>query len=46
MDSPIAEWLVSDFVVFGIQFQHWMALVAAIILLAIVWAWLRDRRTP
>jgi hypothetical protein len=30
----MSEWLVAQFPVFGIPFQNWMALVAAIILVS------------
>jgi hypothetical protein len=48
VDGPVAKWLVTDFVFFGIHIQHWMAIFLAIAVLGILMTWVTggfgDRR--
>jgi hypothetical protein len=37
------NWLVSHFMIFGIQAQNWMVIALAIIAVGIVFAWLSNR---
>ncbi len=39
------DWLASEFTFFGIHshFQNWMLVAAAIVLVAIFYAWLNER---
>jgi len=39
----MGDWLVAQRPVWGIPFQNWMTLVAAIVLVSVLFAWLRDR---
>jgi hypothetical protein len=39
----MGEWLVEQFPVWGIPFQNWMVLVAAIILVSVLFVWLTQR---
>jgi hypothetical protein len=36
MDGAIGNWLIADFVLFGIHVQHWMVVAVVIVLLAIL----------
>jgi hypothetical protein len=37
--GPIADWLVTDFVVLGIHIQHWMIVFLIIVVLGILITW-------
>jgi hypothetical protein len=38
-----SHWLVRDFIVFGIPFQNWMPMMAGIVLLFVLYLWVRER---
>lgn len=37
----MADWLIGEFSIFGIQMQNWMPIALAITIVAIVYAWRR-----
>jgi len=39
----MGEWLVAQFPVWGIPFQNWMALASAIVLVWVLFVWLKRR---
>jgi len=39
--GQIADWLVGEFTFLGIHFQHWMLVALAIVVLSILYEWLR-----
>jgi hypothetical protein len=41
MGEEISQWLVGEFAVFGVHFQNWMPIAVAIVLLCIVYQWIR-----
>jgi disulfide bond formation protein DsbB len=43
MSSGIGQWLVGQFSIFGIHLQNWMALAFAIVVLWLLYLWLRGR---
>ena len=36
MGNTVADWLIGHFAVFGIQFQNWMLIAVAIVVLATI----------
>ena len=38
------QWFVKEFTFLGIHFQNWMLVATAIVLVAILAAWLQQRR--
>lgn len=43
MSNRIGQWLVGQFSIFGIQFQNWMAVAVTIVVLWLIYLWLRGR---
>lgn len=43
MANGIGQWMVGWFSILGIQFQNWMAVAFAIVVLSILYLWLRRR---
>jgi hypothetical protein len=39
----MSHWLVAQFPVFGVPFQNWMAIGAAIVLVTVLFSWLAHR---
>jgi hypothetical protein len=39
----MGQWLVHDFVVFGIHFQNWMPFAVVLVVVLIVYTWLTER---
>jgi hypothetical protein len=39
----MGDWLAEHFTLFGVTFQNWMILALAIVLLAALFAWWRER---
>jgi hypothetical protein len=35
------DWLAQGFTVFGVHFQNWMPVAAAIVLAAVIYMWMR-----
>jgi disulfide bond formation protein DsbB len=47
MRNQIDNWLAGDWVVLGTNVQHWVLVLAAIVLVALLVAWFeRPRRAP
>lgn len=41
MGDGVAQWLAGEFVFLGVHFQNWMPVALAIVVLAILYQWLR-----
>jgi len=44
MGDQAGQWLVGEFTFLGIHFQNWMPLTVGIVLLFILYQWLRASR--
>ena len=43
MNNGIGQWLVGQFSILGVHFQNWMAVAFAIVVLWLLYLWLRGR---
>jgi hypothetical protein len=43
LGDVVAEWLASEFTLFGVHFQNWMPLALAIVVLGVLFQWHRSR---
>jgi len=41
----MVEWLGTHFSIFGIHFQNWMPVAAAIVVLYVLYPWIKGRRS-
>jgi hypothetical protein len=47
MRTQVDNWLIGDWVVLGAHVPHWVAVIAALIVVALLVAWFeRPRRVP
>jgi len=41
-EDQVPDWLIGEFAILGINFQNWMPIAFAIVLLAILYAWIQE----